>query len=193
MSTAKLEVVVAATEPLTVLPATDFPQIISACSLSSDTSGWLAAHVTVHSPALEASLHSRILTDSAGAGAPLSAAVESTSEVVEGSSEKESRDLPSASTAGTSQEEGCPTGSGADMDDGSGGMSGHSPAQKLQYLLIARCAATHCCFARLALSISPTFTAQLCRVSWNLCTSFSCSRALGTLAELWKVQRVHQQ
>ena len=35
----------AAVEPLTALPATDFPQIISACSLSRDTSGWLSAAV----------------------------------------------------------------------------------------------------------------------------------------------------
>jgi hypothetical protein len=39
-----LKVVVAATEPLTERPATEFPEGITACSLSADASGWLAAH-----------------------------------------------------------------------------------------------------------------------------------------------------
>ncbi len=36
--------VAAATEPLTERPATEFPEGITACSLSADTSGWLVGH-----------------------------------------------------------------------------------------------------------------------------------------------------
>ena len=36
--------VAAATEPLTERPATEFPEGITACSLSGDASGWLAGH-----------------------------------------------------------------------------------------------------------------------------------------------------
>ena len=39
-----LQVVGAATEPLTERPATEFPEGITACSLSPDASGWLADH-----------------------------------------------------------------------------------------------------------------------------------------------------
>ena len=40
----RLQVVAAATEPLTERPATEFPEGITACSLSADASGWLAGH-----------------------------------------------------------------------------------------------------------------------------------------------------
>ena len=51
-----LKVVASATEPLTERPATEFPEGITACSLSADASGWLAAHAVRAQDAADAGL-----------------------------------------------------------------------------------------------------------------------------------------
>lgn len=44
LSTGELAVLPAATEPLTLRPAVDFPATVNAASLHVDRAGWLAAH-----------------------------------------------------------------------------------------------------------------------------------------------------